>query len=36
MKTSRMCPSLADQTAGLERRVVVVYMIDDGLDHFLR
>jgi hypothetical protein len=37
MKTSGICPSLADETAGLEGWfVVVVKIIEDGHDHFLR
>ena len=36
MKTGWICPGSADQTAGLERRFVVVEIIDEGLDRFLR
>jgi hypothetical protein len=33
---SWVCPSLADKTAGLERRVIAVKMAKDSLDHFER
>jgi hypothetical protein len=36
MKTSWMYPSLADKTAGIERRFIVMKIIDDGHNHFQR